>query len=147
MVNKRGFIKTLEAMIAIILLLGLIFYLISNQPREIITKPQSIVAAEEFIHTEVLEKKEIRECMIQTTENGKCQRVLSATCKEKLLDTIFESAKPFGYSFECEICTEQTSCLSQEDQEVIPDDRSVYINTIFVSGTPNKILRSYFWEE
>ena len=142
MVNRKGFIRTIEAVIAILLILGFVLImkpnLSNNQDNSI---PSEVEETEKFIFSEITYNKDFRDCI--TNENPSNPE--TGTCKEvcNILDEFVSSHKPFGYGYECEICESSVSCMSNE----LPIDRNIYANSIFLAAKNSKIVRVYYFPE
>ena len=103
MVNKKGFIRTLEAVIAITIILGFIIYMAPSRKLDV-GIPSNVKEAKEFILHEILINQTFRDCveegLIYTTKTG-CGDCKGA-CDGKLRNFL-NANKPFGYEYECEI--------------------------------------------
>lgn len=135
--NKKGWIKTLEAVIAIILIMG--FILIITPKHEIGEEiPENVKVAQEFILEEVLYNETFRNCVINA-KTGSCKK--DGGCKEDLNNFIAENV-PAGYDYECEICI-SGSCIALPTETL---EKSVYVNNVFIAEGP-RIFRIYFWRK
>jgi hypothetical protein len=136
MVNKKGYIKTIEAVIAILIILGFIYVVTPKQnlPKE--TTPQNIESAEDFIINQVLYNSTYRDCVIN--DNRLC------------IDNFIKKNTPFGCYYQFEMCNTSTSCL-QELGIVLPIDKSIYSKNVLISQENNqikpKVFRVYMWEK
>ncbi len=147
MMNKKGFIRTLEALISILLLLGFILYLFSGKSTNIETTPEIVESANNNIINEFLYNPTFRTCFSNTNNYGLCSNVLvdvdNIKCKEEINNFIVKSV-PIGYSHDCEICNTAKSCSNIR----APKEKSVYPNSGFIYSEKNKegrIVRIYIY--
>ena len=108
--NKRGFIRTIEALIAIVLLLGLIVFIYSGNPKKLPSTPEVVDKASSFIINEFLNKPEFRNCFVSISQEGRCNEKLNPNCKISIENFITKSI-PLGYNYDCEVCFKAKSCL------------------------------------
>ncbi len=141
MVGKKGFIRTIEATIAVLLIFGFIVVAEPKFSKQAERKtPDIIKETQEFMFSEIVHNENYRECISQGVNGqitGSCRDVCGSD-----LDDFLSQNMPFGYEYACEVCTTAVSCL----QDNLPIDRSVYANSIFVAEKNSKIVRIYFWE-
>ncbi|MFH0936057.1 MAG: hypothetical protein V1815_00060, partial [Candidatus Woesearchaeota archaeon] len=135
MVNKKGYLKTIEAVIAILIILGFIYVITpkNHLPEE--TTPQNVESSEEFIVTQVLYNSTYRDCIVK--DDRPC------------VETLVKKNTPSGYNYQFEMCDTSTSCL-QKLGITLPIDKSIYSKNVFISqesGLINpKVFRIYMWE-
>lgn len=147
MVNKKGFIRTLEAVIAIVLILGFIFYITPRVVEFEEKVPENVANAKEFILNQILFNKDYSSCII-SAGNGACDTAITCDKKTEILK-LFKDNVPFGYNYICEICSsdsEKKPCIT------LPEDtfeKSVYTNSIFIYKADQKynIMRIYIWKK
>ena len=150
MVNKKGFIRILEAVIAIILILGFIFWItprVTEFEEEI---PENVASSKEFIMNQILQKKEYGECIaaakygISSGEHGNCENALCEERKNEIMN-LFENI-PIGYDYWCEICPSSMSCTNLPPRS---EKKSIYTNSIFVykSDQSYNTIRIYIWKK
>ena len=154
MFGKKGFIRTMEAVLAIFLLLGLILYIFSTTPKGLEGTPKVVEDANTFIINELTNNYTFRKCIENTDTEGTCNRSLenirttfqnNIECKDVFSDFISRSTPP-GYSFSCELCKSSRSCSNIN----APTDKSVYPNSGFVYSNIKKegrIIRIYLYED
>lgn len=136
MVNNKGFIKTLEAVIAIILILGFVYAMTPTQEPKAEPTPLNIRDVQQFILNEVALNKTFRNC-ITSAQPSSC----GAGCLQQI-NAFIDKNTPSGYENMCEVCTRAISCSSQQ----LPLDRSIYTDSIFIGhASSSKIFRVYFW--
>ena len=139
MVNKKGFLRTIEAIIAIIMVLGFILYVTPTRIPDVGEVPGVVEQAQSIILDEVATNEIFRDCIL-TNEGRSCIN-MDWPCAD--LDDFITSAKPLGYNFNCEICKTSVSCVPALS---VPDDKTVYTRDTFIAATPPKVFRVYMWE-
>ena|SRR3989344_3863273 len=150
MFGKKGFIRTVEAVIAIVLLLSLILFVFSGDNEILNRTPEAVKDANSHIINEFLHNNTFRNCF-SNTEEGNCNdRLMSVigtsenrNCKDIVTDFISKSL-PSGYSSACEVCKTSKSCANLN----IPQDKSVYPKSGFIYSEAKKegrIIRVYIF--
>ncbi|MBI2673215.1 hypothetical protein HYX19_03065 [Candidatus Woesearchaeota archaeon] len=138
MVNRKGYIKTIEAVIAIILLLIFVYNFVPRNGVVEPTTPFIVDSAQKIIVKEIMQNETIRSGII---DSG----ITDCRTYTKLNEGIIKKHLPGGYSFTCEIC-DTPVCISN----LTPVDKSVYMTDAFISATQTnqnpKILRIWIWE-
>lgn len=137
--NKRGFLRTLEAVIAIIMILGLILYVTPTAQLKVETIPAVVEQSQSLILTEVAINDQYRECILDNKDRS-CIN-MDYPCAG--IESFIRSVKPIGYEFNCEICSTSIACV---DNLKVPVDKTVYTRDTFVAGSPSKIFRVYMWQ-
>jgi len=142
MVNKKGFIRTLEAVIAIVLILSLIIYLTPAKELKV-GVPSNVLEAREFIFKEILVNEELRDCIsncyIDCSENAICQEKIKSFLGEHI---------PLGYDYLWEICdfSDKVGCGNY----ALPEKKAVYSGAVFLSfggGRVSKTFRLFLYEK
>ena len=142
MFGKKGFIRTVEAVIAIILLLGLILFIFSDNNEILSRTPAAVKDANSYIINEFLHDNTFRNCFSNADE-GNCNEKLDNFCRDTVNDFISKSIPP-GYSYACEVCKTSKSCSNLN----IPQDKSVYPKSGFIYSELKKegrIIRVYIF--
>ena len=143
MVNKQGIIKTLEAVFAILLILGFVYFILPEPGREQLPTgniPYPVSSAHSFLFNEITFHDAYRTCLTSpSTGTGKC--AMLGSCMTPIVQLI-DQYTPTGYTNACELCTTSGSCTT----EPIPYDRSIYTDSVFIGNTASRVLRIYFWE-
>ena len=151
MFGKIGFIRTVEALIAILLLLSLILYIFSGNPKILPGTPEVVDKANSFIINEFLFNNTFRTCFTNTINEGKCDLTLNSiigtsdnkNCNEIINDFISKSI-PIGYAYDCEVCQSSKSCVNVN----APKDLSLYTKSAFIfSSTNARVVRIYLYEK
>ncbi|MEK6882871.1 MAG: hypothetical protein AABY22_24825, partial [Nanoarchaeota archaeon] len=114
MYGKEGFLRTLEAIISIVLLLGLILYILSGSAKIIPRTPDVVTDTNDYIINEFLNNPAYRKCFALAT-SGECDKALSDTppenCKTNIINFV-QKAMPPGYTYSCEVCQSSKSCTT-----------------------------------
>ena len=135
--NKKGFGKTLEATIAIILILTFIFYFTPKPLSKEPSIPVNVMEAQSFILEQISTKDSFRDCLVQTAAVGKCETV----CRAVNNFIKHKDNKPFGYTAACEVCDSASTCYTDN----LPINVSLYTDSVFLAGKFPKVVRIYFW--
>lgn len=138
--DKKGFVRTLEAVIAILLLLGLVLYILPEKEAPTGEVPAAVELAQQYVLNEVALNKVHRDCVLRTYAGyeGKCESGCLGTLKQ-----FVEQQAPVGFTAACEVCDSALSCATFN----FPLDKSVYTDSIFLTrDQTSKILRVYFYE-
>lgn len=134
MMNKRGYIKTLEAVISIV---GILVFTFGVTPREIPNPnevPFVVDTALKYVTSAISSDDTIRQQVL----NG----VGDASLKGMLDNNV-----PVGYTYEYKICTE-TTCLAENP----PPNVSVYSDDVILAGVDvgsiakAYIIRIWMWQ-
>ena len=132
--NRSGYLRTLEAIIAAVLVLIFIFTLL---PRREISSPETpyvVQSSQEFILNQILVNDTLRGCVVSDPlcENSDAMRQL-------ILDNL-----PPGYTYGFKIC-DTTNCLisTSPDKSVFVAD--VLLSADLASQNP-KVFRLWLWE-
>ena len=148
--DNKGFIKTLEAVISIVLLLGFILFMLSmTKQNEVIAKPYNVKNAQTFILDQVLYDANLRSCVSNVVSSGKCSDILDANCKSLLTDEnsgIIPKNTPPGYGADCEICQNTPASCA----DVSAGLKDIYTDARFIgkSGSNDlKVVRIYMFEK
>ncbi|HLD13045.1 MAG TPA: hypothetical protein VJB87_05665 [Candidatus Nanoarchaeia archaeon] len=136
--NNKGFIRTLESISAIILILAFIYFILPQATPQNTTTPQNVKTAQNNIINELLYNDNYRTCIFQAN-NGNCHDNNDCNLQELITENT-----PYGYEAACEICNQVQSCIPAEQ---LPLDKSLYVNSIYLIRDQPKILRVYLWEQ
>jgi hypothetical protein len=148
--NKKGFIRTLEAVVAIILIFSFIFFILPKQIDIETRIPENVQLSQQFILNEIMYNSTFRDCIFDYNLQGEtgtnCQAISDASnnCD---INTFITRQLPFNYDFACEVCNQVATCIGED----VPFDKSVYANSIFLVRDPPsnspKVLRVYVWQK
>ena len=151
-IDKKGFIRTLEAVIAIILLLGLVLYTYNINPKTRIKTPLIIESTNNFIINEFLNNEEYRYCFSNTDLEGTCDfsltnpsviKINNKNCND-IIKNFVTKALPPGYSYACEVCKTSKSCSNVNS----PKEKSVYPKSGLIYSavkSEGRIIRIYLY--
>ena len=157
--DNKGFIKTLEAVISIVLLLGFILFMLSmTKQNEVVAKPYIVQDSQTYILDQVLYDANLRDCVSKANvpascppgDTCKCQNILSSpdpNCVELFTGTdgLITKNTPIGYGADCEICPTAASCT-----DVSAGLKDLYTDARFIgkSGSNDlKVVRIYMFEK
>lgn len=138
MVNKKGFVRTLESVIAVIVVLTFIYVITLKTETPTGEVPFNIKDAQKFIFQEVSFNDNYRQCIMSSSPGSTCP----SGCLNQI-DQLIISNRPAGFNHACEVCSTALSCSTSLG---LPVDKSVYTDSIFISRDKFRILRVYFWE-
>lgn len=133
--NKKGFVRTLEAVIAVIIVLGIILVVTPSRPSQDSETPATIKESQSFILDRISTDEAHRSC-IQTAAAGECRTPCQA------IDLFIRDHQPKGYAYRCEICNSASTCSPS-----LPLDKSLYTDSRLIATNPAKVLRLIFWEQ
>ncbi len=145
MVNNKGYLRILEALMAIVLLFGIVLFVNSKVINVNTGFTTLIFESQNNILNQFALNENIRNCAVYSDYTGECMK--HPMCGVDLNKTILGEL-PIGYGFTCEICNKSLSCLKDDEANVISKDKSVFTSTIFLSGngTNEKVIRLYYWK-
>ena len=136
--NNKGFIHTLEAIIAILLLLSILFVSISLRKAEPNVIPVEIELLQKNILDEIQNNEEYRNYLFDDSAG-------STALIEDLLDSRVSSNLAFAF----DICEEPdiSVCLINEN---LPENKNIYSESIILQEKINdiseyRIFRLYLW--
>lgn len=148
MVNKKGYLRTVEAVIALVIILVVISVAL---PRKInmMDTPTIVKSSQEIIREEILFDDSLKKCIVD-----------DPVCNDAIGDVI-ERNQPIGFDFAFKICSTPASCLCNDNcvkpaaNNIGPDDISsnVYMADVFVSSTikneesTHKVVRFWMWRK
>ena len=139
--SKKGLVRTLEAVIAVMAILGFVYFLFPDETPTTGGVPAEIQAAQEYVLAEISLKEEFRDCIVRGSETyeGAC----NFGCLTDV-ESFVKAQAPFGFEGTCEICNSALSC----SDTILPPEKSVYTDSIFIARHPvKKVLRIYFYEK
>jgi len=138
MVNKKGYIKTLEAVIAIIMIIVISYTLIPQHVERPPDPPLVLQDAMKFINKEIELDEDLRLNLSKTSQQG-------SKANQKIV-SIVEKYKPINYDFTCAICKFTHTCYIGS----LPFEKNVYVTDVFIASNKKKqdprIVRIWFWE-
>lgn len=145
MVNKKGYIKTLEAVIAIIIII-MVGYILIAQPAEPAPDVPSVVKGVQKIITQSIQfNEQIRNNLTAPTLPPPRAGLPYDLLKKDINDTIAKNS-PLGYDYACAICSNPGTCIA-----ILPLEKSIYmIDVLIASGEKQqnpRIVRIWFWKK
>lgn len=137
--NNKGFLRTLEAVIAVIIVLSLILFLTPVRVSEVGDIPGTVAEAQKIIVEEVSLNESYRKCILDNKERS-CIG-MDYPCDG--IENFVRANTPAGYEYNCEICDSSVSCVENLH---VPVDKTVFARDIFIAGRPSRVFRVYLWE-
>lgn len=139
--NRKGFIRTFEAVIAIILVLTTLWYFYQPSPKSQDKTPASVENSLKFILQEMSVNDTYRSCIL-TTGSGGCLDPSMNSCVMQQIFPFIQANTPPGYQNACEICDTAVPCIGY-----LPVTKEITTNSILIAGNPSKVIRVYFWQQ
>jgi len=142
MVNRKGYIKTLEAVIGVIIIIIVSYTLISRQVSNEAEQPLNLYDSMGYINTKIELDENLREGIVDPAKGF-------GMGIDNLLEDIIEAAKPKNFDFTCMICsnTSINKCYSDN----VPLEKDVYVNDLLIASAgvlqDPKIVRMWFWKK
>ena len=147
MVGKKGYIKTLEAVLAVLIIMIGSYALLPRNEEAPPTVPPLVESAKDYVTYSIMANNSLRNHIVE----GQC---VAAPDIESIITS--DSNKPvLGlYDYSCLICTELggATCVANT-----PIDRAVYMADVFISSAPTSLLplsqqkprvvRIWFWRK
>lgn len=144
MVNKQGYIKTLEAVIAIVIIL-IFTFAVTPKPTPSYALPSSVENAQAYILEEIERDEDVRKAIMAGTPTETADPMYG------LIDGIVAVNMPTGFAYTIGVC-EESACSFSINPEGIPVDRSIYTAEAMIAtdgettGTP-RIVRIWMWRK
>ncbi len=132
MVNKKAYLKTLEAVMAIVIfLIFIVAALVFNQAPEDTSVPMDVKAIQESILSKIETEQNLRQCVI--TED--------LLCLENEMISLIPS-RTMEYAFE--VCvSEPSNCLI-----TLPEETTVYADSMIIQEEgQSAIFRLFMWKK
>ena len=137
MVNKKGYLKTLEAVIAVIMVVIVSYTLIPRPTQVSPDVPLIVKGAQTLIDQSIQFNDTIRKSITGLHDPA----ILSEG-----IQAIIDKHIPPGYAYTCAICSNPGKCLA-----CTPLDKSIYMTDIIIGSSDTqqnpKIVRIWFWKE
>ncbi len=137
MVGKKAYIRTLEAIIAIVILLFGTFALTPKQPVNPQETPYVIQSLQNYVVTQATDNKSLRDMIINyDTQTNLVNQSLKG---------IIESKLPPAYDYRVTVCMDP-SCVSLPELQT-----SVYTDDVLIAGQTTakksvlRLVRVWFW--
>jgi hypothetical protein len=134
MVNKKAYLKTLEAVVAIILFLIFITtIMVFNRPPQTDQIPEDIILLQKSILNKIETTPELRTALIQQDE-------------DKINETITNSTINITVGHNFEICIDAPSSCTLQKQ--FPEDLTIYSDSLMIQEQgQTAILRLFLWRQ
>jgi hypothetical protein len=137
--DKRGFLKTLEAILAIILILVVVYTIIPKFVEPKPNPPLAVQDAQRFIIADLSNDDDLRAMILNTTDNALLSASIEAHIRERM---------PVNYDFVCAICPQTSSCVI-----LTPLSKAIYMSDVFIASSMGvdlstqkpKIVRFWMW--
>lgn len=142
MVNKKGYIKTLEAVIAVIMVVIVGYIVIPRNVETPSDVPLIVKGAQSIIPQNIQFNASVRKLVTAEQLTGyKCCEMLES------VEHIINEFIPFGYAYTCAICSNPGTCVAERS----PYGKSIYMTDVLVTpseaGQSPKVVRMWFWKE
>lgn len=133
--NKRGYMKTVEAILALVLVLTVVVTIANRNQVSLSTKPEEIEIMQETINNLVEIDSDLRTDILQE----------DYPAINNTLRPYFDNIGTLKYSF---IICNTDYCPSLTN---LPDDRSIYVSNLVVAANrdiySNKVFKLYIWRK
>lgn len=137
--DKKGYLRTLEAIIAIILLLVVIYTIIPKYVEPKPNPPLAVQNAQRFIISDISNDEQLRNITTTSKDNVLIASTIGAAIKEHM---------PPNYDFACAICQNTSSCIRPT-----PFQKTIYMSDVFIASSLGprlseqspKIIRFWMW--
>lgn len=143
MVNKKGYIKTLEAVIAIVIIL-IFTFAVTPKPQPSYALPSSVENAQQYILEEIAGNEEIRIAIMAADMDN-----LPTSEAYGLINDIVSANMPTGFDYAIGIC-EESACAETIDRP-LPADKSIYTAEEMIGsggdGQTPRIVRLWMWRK
>jgi hypothetical protein len=140
MVNKRGFLKTLEAVIAIIIfLIFMVSALVFNQAPQDQGVPMDVKAIQETVFSKIGTDLELRQCIIEYDSYG----------QQCLGDEMVSLIPSQTMEYEFEVClNDPPSCPIVSDLPEDTEEITVYADSMIIQEDgESAIFRLFIWKK
>ena len=156
MVNKKGYIRTLEAVIAIILVLIFIFSVLPKKQTEELKTPREIDLTSDRILSEIQYNEQFRQCVIEDISpiNKPSEKQTALECVNKFIES--NKLIPTTLSYNITVCDIQVSnqdAYNYCKESDLPEakDLTIYTKRVILSTTltdlqPKKV-KLYIWRK
>ena len=140
--NKKGFFRTLEAVIAIVVILTFIY---SVAPKKEIKEeiPYALKTARDYILNEIATNPDLRNLVTESSIDDDVKNIEDIGD----LDEFIKNNIPPGYEYSGAIC-KTTYCVLEEK---LPEKKTIYMADIIVSPSSleeePRIVRLWFWRK
>lgn len=138
--NNKGFVKTLEAIVAVIIVFTLIVTLAPTTKKQREETPDAVKQAQAFLLDQITSNEIYRECVKKSAAApGECKIVCPSPSD---IDSFVKNNIPSQYDYRCEICLSASTCSGPP-----PLDKSLYTDSRLVAADPPRVVRVIIWEK
>jgi hypothetical protein len=135
--NKRGYLKTLEAILAIIIILVVVYTIVPKYVEPRPEPPLVVQDSQRFIISDISNDDALREQILTGDP------LVAANVQDKI-----RARMPANYDFICAICSKTNSCV-----QITPLSKAIYMSDVFVASSMGlplaqqkpKIVRFWMW--
>jgi len=142
MVNKKGYIKTLEAVIAVILVVIISYMLVSSPTQLPSDVPLVVKGTQKVIGQNIQLNETIRTYLAKQELSSEEKTIVQELIKDRI-----DPHMPPGYDYTCLICSKPGGCLA----EYTPLDKSIYMTDVLVASSKEqqnvRIVRVWMWKQ
>ena len=149
MVNKKGYIKTLEAVIAIIIVI-MVGYILIPRPTEPTPEVPSVVKGVQKVMVQSIQFNEgirakltARNLPLPNQPEG---QALIKDVNDSIARVIYPSNSPLNYDYSCMICSNPGTCLAK-----LPLEKSIYVTDVLIASSTGqqnpRIIRIWLWNK
>ena len=144
--GTRGVIHTLEAMIALLIVLSASYMLYADaRDLPLQQTPKAAAEAATLILGEISLNQSLRQCLISSSMPtfSDCRSAASSwPCLQNVISLV-ERHTPAGFQSACEVCDPAISCITTT---ILPTDRDLYVHSALLAGNPSRVFRVYTWQ-
>jgi len=147
-IGKKGYLRTVEAVIALVIILIVTFYSIPKEKIDISATPNIVDASQDIIKKKILLDESLKASIISDDPDAK-----------KNIGEILEKNKPVGFIYAFRICDNPTCLCTASTADCIkpagklPSDAAsnVYMADVFVSAViggaaKHAVIRFWMWQ-
>ncbi|MBU4351639.1 MAG: hypothetical protein KKA65_05160 [Nanoarchaeota archaeon] len=142
MVNKKGYLKTLEAVLAIVIIL-LFTFSVTPKPEADLSVPQNIKTTQGFILSEIENNNTLRSYIVNSDDSD-----VAYNLAYRNVDSLINLNMPGGYGYTFGIC-DMSSCISNITSLAL--ETSIYSQDILIAtdGIKQnpKVVRLWMWRQ
>jgi len=138
--NKKGFVRTLEAVIAVIIVFTIIVMLAPEKNRPEKETPEIIKQTLAFLLEQITSNEAYKACVKKSAAApGECKAVCPPPAD---IDSFVKNNIPARYDYRCEICLSASTCSGP-----LPLGKSLYTDSKLIAADPPRVIRLIFWEK
>lgn len=127
---NKGYVRTLEAVIAIILILIVIYTIIPKHVEPQPDIPLVVHDAQQFIISDITNNESLRTLIVISEGVGASDNLRME------IENVIKSHIPPNYDFVCAICPQTNPCI-----QTTPLEKAVYMSDVFIASSLGRELR------